>query len=145
MAAASTLTELPAWALMLLDEVRVGHLGMTDAQGCPRVLPVTFAVHDGHVWTAIDHKRKRVTGRELARVRWLRARPQSTITVDRYDDDWSRLAWVQIVGRTTVVDAGYHDDAIRSLCDRYPQYRTRRPVGPLLRIAPQRFVYWSAA
>ena len=35
---------LPGWALELLRVARVGHLGLIDDQGRPRVLPVTFAL-----------------------------------------------------------------------------------------------------
>jgi PPOX class probable F420-dependent enzyme len=108
------------------------------------VLPVTFAVLGDAVWTAVDDKPKRRPGDELARVRWLRARPQSTIAVDRYDDDWSKLAWVQLVGTTDVLDASDHDDALDALAERYPQYRERRPRGPLLRLTPEESRYWRA-
>jgi PPOX class probable F420-dependent enzyme len=145
MPAVRTLGELPSWAEELLGAARVAHLGITDDKGRPRVLPVTFAITQGAVWSAVDDKPKRRPGDELARVRWLRARPQSAITVDRYDDDWARLAWVQIVGSTTITDTEGHGDAIAALAVRYPQYRERAPRGPLLRLAPERVVYWSAS
>jgi PPOX class probable F420-dependent enzyme len=144
-AAVGTLGELPNWAAALLREARVGHLGMVDDRGRPRVLPVTFAVFGDAVWTAVDDKPKRRPGEELARVRWLRARPRSTITVDRYDDDWTRLAWVQLIGTTEVIDVAGHDDVVAALAARYPRYRDHPPRGPLLRLTPQRLVYWSAA
>ncbi len=145
MAPVSTLDELPPWAQGLLDEVRVGHLGVVDGRGRPRVLPVTFAVADGFVWSAIDHKPKRRPGEELARVRWLRERPQSTLTVDRYDDDWARLAWVQLIGTTSVLDAAGHDDVLAALARRYPQYRDEPPAGSLLRLEVERSVCWNAS
>ena len=141
----ATLEELPEWARTLVEDARVGHLGLTDASGTPRVLPVTFAVVHGAVWTAVDDKPKRQTGRPLARVRWLRERPRSAITIDRYDDDWTRLAWVQIVGETHVLPAADHDEVISALAARYPQYRDRPPAGPLLRLTPERVVCWRAA
>ena len=67
MATDATLDELPPWARALLDESRVAHLGILDTRHRPRVLPVTFAVVDGAVWSAIDHKPKRRPGEELAR------------------------------------------------------------------------------
>ena len=83
-----------------------------------------------------------VTGRELARVRWLRDRPAAALTVDRYDDDWSRLAWVQALGEATVsADA---PAALRALCDKYEQYRERPPAGPFVVLRPRRFVLWKA-
>lgn len=145
MATGSTLDELPAWALELLDEARVGHLGLLDVRQRPRVLPVTFAVTGGAAWSAVDHKPKRRPGEELARVRWLRERPASALTIDRYDEDWTRLAWVQLIGTTAVVDADGHDDVLAALSERYPQYREQRPGGPLLRLTPDRVVWWWAS
>jgi PPOX class probable F420-dependent enzyme len=144
MAADSTLETLPAWARALLDEARVAHLGLLDGEGRPRVLPVTFAVFEGEAWSAVDHKPKRRPGEALARVRWLRARPEATITVDRYDDDWTRLAWVQILGTVAVMDVAGHDEVIAALAARYPQYGERPPGGPLLRLTPRRALCWSA-
>jgi PPOX class probable F420-dependent enzyme len=144
MAPRPTLDELPGWARALLDEGRTGHLGLLDAEGAPRVLPVTYAVVAGAVWSAVDHKPKRVEGAELARVRWLRAEPRSAFTVDVYDEDWSRLAWVQVLGSTSVVEAAGHGDVLDALAARYPQYREYRPAGPLLRLDPRRALCWRA-
>ena len=143
MATPSTLEELPRWAGALLAEARVAHLGLLDGDGRPRVLPVSFAVFDAAVWSAIDHKPKRRAGEELARVRWLRDRPESALTVDRYEDDWTKLAWVQLLGPCEVLGVTGHEDALAALAARYPQYRDRPPDGPLLRLAPERAVCWS--
>lgn len=145
MASVPTLEALPDWARVILESSRVAHLGLIDSDGRPRVLPVTFAITMGSVWSAIDHKPKRRPGQELARVGWLRERPQSALTVDRYDDDWSRLAWVQVLGVTAVVGMEDQAAALAALEARYPQYRERPPDGPLLRLTPERVVFWSAA
>jgi PPOX class probable F420-dependent enzyme len=139
-----TLAGLPAWARTLLDGTARAHLGLLDAAGGPRVLPVTFAVVGEEVVTAVDHKPKRAGGRELARVRWLRRDPRAALTVDRYDDDWDRLAWLQLLGEIAVedeVDAA----ALHALQARYAQYRGRPPTGPVLRLRVSRAVWWSAA
>src|SRR3954467_15753107 len=100
-----TLDKLPSWALELVDSMPVAHLGLTDSGGAPRVMPVTFARVGGSLWTAVDSKPKRAHGEDVARVRWLRASPAAALTVDRYDDDWSRLAWVQTLCTAAVVEA----------------------------------------
>jgi PPOX class probable F420-dependent enzyme len=138
-----SLDELPPWVRELIDDARVAHLGLLDSDDRPRVLPVTFAVADGEVWSAIDHKPKRREGHDLARVRWLRRNPAAALTVDRYSDDWERLAWVQALGRFDVLDAG-SPAALDALQDKYEQYRDRPPAGPFLRLAPERFLYWRA-
>ena len=144
MPATASLEALPKWVGALLEAERVGHFGLLDDDGRPRVLPVTFAVLDGQVWSAVDDKPKRVPGERIARLRWLRARPASTLTVDRYDEDWTRLAWVQILGATRILDLAGHEAALDALAARYPQYSEARPQGPLLRMAPERFASWQA-
>jgi PPOX class probable F420-dependent enzyme len=132
--------QLPPWARELIDHARVGHLGLLDSDDRPRVLPVTFAVHDGALWSAVDDKPKRVPGRDLARVRWLRRHPAAALTVDRYSDDWTRLAWVQALGDADVLD----DGALAALRAKYEPYRKRAPGGPFIRLAPRRLVCWKA-
>jgi PPOX class probable F420-dependent enzyme len=122
----------------------VAHLGVADLEGRPRVLPITFALVGGAIWSAVDEKPKRRRGGELARVRWLRERPAAAVTVDRYDEDWTRLAWVQLLGAIAVVDRTGHDEALAALAARYPQYARRPPPGPLLRLQPERCVCWRA-
>ena len=114
-----------------------------DEHDHPRALPVTFAVADGAAWSAIDDKPKR-TGRP-ARLRHLRRRPQAALCVDRYDDDWSRLAWVQLLGAVEIIDTADAPAALAALAARYAPYRERRPPGPLLRLEPERALHWRAA
>jgi PPOX class probable F420-dependent enzyme len=117
---------------------------MLDVQGGPRVLPVTYALHDAAVWTAIDNKPKR-RGREPARVRWLREHPQAALTVDRYQDDWSELRWVQFIGEIAVLDGPPTAEVLGALAHRYPQYRADPPPGPVLRLTIARAVWWRAS
>jgi PPOX class probable F420-dependent enzyme len=141
--AGATLTELPAWAAELLERTPVGHLGLLDEDGRPRVQPVTFARVGDAIWTAVDAKPKRTA--QPARVRRLRANPSAALTVDRYDDDWTRLAWVQVLGDVAVLELAGHDDVLEALAGRYPAYRTSPPPGPLLRLSPRRVLWWRAA
>jgi PPOX class probable F420-dependent enzyme len=137
-----TLEELPEYARHLLATARVGHLGLLDADNRPRVLPVTFALAEGALWSAIDWKSKRTA--EPARVRWLQRRPEAALTVDVYDDDWSKLAWVQVLGRVEVLAASAAGPGLEALASKYPQYRERPPGGPVLRLAPERALHWGA-
>jgi len=141
---AASLEELPGWARELLKSEPLGHLGLIDDDGQPRVLPVTFALVDGEIWSAVDDKPKRVPGEALARIRWLRARPQSALTVDHYSQDWSNLAWVQLIGETTIVEVAGQAQVLEALTARYPPYRERPPRGPLLRLVADRCVWWRS-
>jgi PPOX class probable F420-dependent enzyme len=140
------LHELVPWEAELLEGAQVGHLGLLDGDGCPRVLPVTFALTGDAAWTAVDDKPKRVAGDRLARVRWLRERPAAALTVDRYDEDWSQLAWVQLLGRVTVIDDPADGPAGQAaLAGKYDHYRERAPAGPLLRLDVERALSWRVA
>lgn len=143
--AADGLEALPDWALTLLDESRVGRLGLVDDRDRPRVLPVTFAIWAEAIWSAIDRKPKRDPEREPARLRYLRRRAAVALTVDRYEDEWGRLAWVQVLGRASIVDASEGGGALEALAAKYAQYRAEAPPGPLIRIAPERVLSWRAS
>jgi PPOX class probable F420-dependent enzyme len=144
MGCSASVAKLPGWALALVAQERVARLGLTDDDGAPRVLPVTFAVDGGTFVTAVDDKRKRVAGERLARVRWLRARPRAALTIDHYDDDWSSLAWVQALGQVEIVDAGAAPTSLAALKERYAPYRERPPSGPILRLHAERLLWWHA-
>jgi PPOX class probable F420-dependent enzyme len=137
-----TLETLPGWARELLTAERVARLGYVDEDDRPRVLPVTFAVAGGAVWSAIDDKPKRSA--EPARLRHLRRRPEAALLVDVYDDDWSRLAWVQLLGRVTVLPIEASPEAVAALAAKYPAYAERTPPGPLLRLDVERALHWRA-
>ena len=107
------LETLPEWARELLASERVARLAYVDDDEHPRVLPVTFAVADDAVWSAIDEKPKRTP--EPARVAYLRRRPEAALVVDHYDDDWSRLAWVQLLGRIDVMPTSGSPEAMAAL------------------------------
>jgi PPOX class probable F420-dependent enzyme len=140
---ARTLDELPSWARELVAGGRVAHLGLLDEADRPRVLPITYAVQAGSIWSAIDRKPKRAA--EPARLRYLRRRPQAALTVDRYSDDWRELAWVQVLGRVELLDAADAGPALEALAAKYEPYRAEPPPGPLLRLVPERLLCWSAA
>jgi PPOX class probable F420-dependent enzyme len=135
-------TDLVEWANELLETARVGRLGLLDEEGAPRVLPVTFALAEGRIWSAIDRKPKR--SGEPARLRFLRRDPRAALTVDRYSDDWEELAWVQALGRVEIVEVAAGTAGLEALSEKYEPYREEAPPGPLLALAPERYLWWRA-
>jgi PPOX class probable F420-dependent enzyme len=136
------LESLPEWARELLAAERVARLAYVDEDDHPRVLPVTFAVADGAVWSAIDEKPKRRA--EPARLRHLRRRPEAALLVDVYDDDWTRLAWVQLLGNVDVLPVESAPAAMEALASKYAQYAERTPPGPLLRLSVEATRQWRS-
>jgi hypothetical protein len=76
----------------------------------------------------------------------VRVNPAVCLVVDRYDEDWSRLAWVQVRGEAVLVaDADERSVALTALRERYTQYEAMALEDrPLLRITPSRVVMWQA-
>jgi PPOX class probable F420-dependent enzyme len=110
---------------------RVAHLGTVRPDGTPHLVPVTFAVDDDVIYTAVDAKPKRT---------------RCTLLVDHYDDDWSRLWWVRADGDAAVFDSpDSSHPAFALLAARYAAYAVASPHGPLIVISVSRWVGWSAA
>lgn len=106
-----------------LASSRRAHLATTSAAGEPHVVPVCFALLDDDVLVfAVDDKPK-MAGRKLKRLRNLEANPRYALVVDRWDEDWARLAYVLISGRAEMLaDGARRAAAIAALRARYPQY-----------------------
>jgi PPOX class probable F420-dependent enzyme len=134
----------PAWALALLRDARVGRLATADAAGRPLVVPVCYAFDGVRCYSAVDAKPKRT--RNLRRLRNIAENPHVSLVVDEWDEDWSRLRWVIVEGRTEVLTAGAEfTRAIDLLLAKYPQYRAlplERTEGAVIEIAPERILTW---
>ena len=126
-----------------LVAARVARLATTDPDGRPHLVPIVFAL-DGHtLYSAVDRKPKR--SQRLRRIENARARPEVTVLVDRYDDDWSRLWWIRLRGRARVLDNGEERaHALALLAAKYEQYRDEAPDGPVLAIDVTEVREWSA-
>jgi PPOX class probable F420-dependent enzyme len=135
--------QLPGWAQELLISSRIGRLAFVDDADHPRVLPVTYALAGGAVWSAIDDKPKRTS--EPARLRYLRRRSEAALCVDVYEDDWSRLAWVQLLGTVEILPLEGGGPGLDALAAKYEPYAERPPPGPLLRLSVDRALSWRAA
>src|SRR6185436_18296439 len=81
----------------------VARLATVDEANTPHVVPICFAYGDGAVYTVIDEKPKTVSGAELRRVRNIQTHPDVCLLVDRYDEDWAKLAWLQMRGQASLV------------------------------------------
>jgi PPOX class probable F420-dependent enzyme len=123
---------------------RVARLATIDPDGRPHLVPIVFALDGDTLYTAVDAKPKR--SRRLRRIENARERPDVTVLVDRYDEDWERLWWVRLRGRARVLDAGDEAErAIELLVDKYEQYRLERPGLPVLAVEVAEWRGWAAS
>ncbi len=128
-----------------LERHRVARLATVDPMSRPHLVPICFVLSADDVYTSVDQKPKRDPGRALQRVRNIVANPAVALSVDTYDEDWSRLGWVMLRGRGEVLESGSeHDRAQALLGARYPQYGTMS-IGrlPVIVLRIERAISWG--
>ena len=71
--------------------------------------------------------------------------PRIAVVVDRWAEDWSRLAWVLLRGRGELLQPGdAHAAALALLREKYPQYRTMNlEQNPLIRMEIESVRAWG--
>ena len=132
----------------VLETERRAVLVTVAPDGRPRPVPICFALSEDAavLYTPLDEKPKSVDDpRDLARVRDIAADPRVAVLADRWDEDWTRLAWLRAEGRATLLDPGpEHAAAVAALRATYPQYATHRlDDRPLIRIEIDRVTTWG--
>ena len=126
-----------------LAAAQVARLATIDPDGRPHLVPIVFALAGDTLYSAVDRKPKR--SQRLRRIENARARPDVTILVDHYEDDWSRLWWIRLRGRARVLDDGpERERALALLAEKYPQYRAEPPEGPVLAVDVTEVREWRA-
>ena len=150
----------------------MARLATADAAGHPHVVPVCFARVGTTLYVPIDAKPKRASPRALRRLRNLQDRPEATLLLDHYDEDWTRLRWLMIRARATILDPAPDADstastlataartsaptddpaerarALAALERRYPQYAAMalaRLDLPVIALTPTHVARWRVA
>ena len=132
----------------LLDESRIAHLATASRDARPHVVPLCYARDDDSIYFVVDEKPKRA-GKRLKRMSNIAENPEVALVVDVYDEDWSRLEYLLVRGRATVVeDTAEFIRAIELLRARYPQYermRLEQGRNDVVRIAPTAVHHWRSS
>ena len=106
------------------------------------MVPVCFACVDGEFWIAIDDKPKRTI--RLRRLRNIEENARVSLIFDRYDEDWTRLAYVLVRGTAEIVGRA-PEGVVAALRARYEQYDAMQfEERPAIRVTPDRVVSWGA-
>ena len=132
----------------LLGAARVAHLATADQYARPHAVPIVFVWREGILYTPLDRKPKRDDDwHALRRVRNIETNGRVAIVVDRYDEDWSQLAWVMLEGVATILESGEErDSAAKLLREKYAQYETLSLDGrPIVRVEIEHASEWSSA
>jgi PPOX class probable F420-dependent enzyme len=124
---------------------RRAQLSTVNPDGTPHLVPVVFAMVDDRIVTAIDWKPK--TTQKLRRLENIRADPAVSLIVDYYDEDWTKLWWIRASGSARIVDADSPEGsaALDALVDKYEQYASARPQGPVISVGGLTWRSWRAS
>jgi PPOX class probable F420-dependent enzyme len=128
----------------LLATARLGHLATASGDGRPHVVPVCFAWLPPLVYSAIDGKPKRTM--HLRRIRNISETGRAALVVDRWSEDWTKLAYVLVEGPAEVLEDGKErDEALILLTAKYPQYDDLPLEGnPVIKLLAEHVVEWHA-
>jgi PPOX class probable F420-dependent enzyme len=135
---------------------RTATLATIAPSGRPRLVPICFVVGEDdnlgrpRLYTPLDDKPKRSADpHELARVQDLLVLPEASLLVDRWSEDWSRLAWLRLHARGVLLEPEPHEReehaaAVTALRAKYPQYTSHDLEGrPIIRLTVDRALSWG--
>ena len=139
-----------------LAAARTATLATISPSGRPRLVPICFVVGEDapggrpRIHSPLDEKPKRSDDpRDLARVQDLLVLPEATLLVDRWSEDWDRLAWLRLDCSGELLEPeprerDEHAAAIVALRAKYPQYEGHRlEARPVIRFTVQRALSWG--
>jgi PPOX class probable F420-dependent enzyme len=89
----------------LINDARVARLATIDYEDVkPHIVPVVFVFDGNSYYIPIDKKPKRTTdpGR-LRRIRNIQKNPNVALLIDEYNEDWSKLFFVMIQGKGSLI------------------------------------------
>ncbi len=124
---------------------RVARLATVDERGRPHVVPIVFACAEDRLYTPIDLKPKTAVPHRLRRVRNIAANPNVQVLLDCYDEDWAKLAYVQLRGRAELLEDGdEYRHALGLLERKYEQYAHLPLHGrPVIKVVIEDVVSWG--
>jgi len=128
-----------------LRSARVARLATADKKGVPHVIPICYVFDGKALYSPIDEKPKKSPPLLLKRIRNILENPHVAVVVDRYGENWKKLAYVLIRGRARLLSGGEnYRKAVRLLRKKYPQYRQMKIQDrPMIRIMPTRVTSWG--
>jgi PPOX class probable F420-dependent enzyme len=135
---------------MIIDKARVARLATVDSECKPHLIPVVF-VFDNHCYfIPIDEKTKRSRPEKLKRAKNIQQNPNVTLLIDEYNEDWTKLYFIMIQGKASIVGKELEQNemlllekAHKLLSDKYVQYQKIGIGEYVIMIIPQKVITWK--
>jgi len=131
--------------ITFIHAARIAHLATADAGGQPLVIPICFAFDGKEFFSPIDEKPKRMAPRKLKRLRNIDENSHVSLVIDRYQEDWRKLAYILVFGKATILLGGRkHRRSVRLLRRKYRQYHSMAiDQRPMIVIRPLHVKAWG--
>ena len=139
------MSRLSPSVLRFIRVARLAHLATASRNGQPHVIPICFVFDGKNFYSPIDEKPKRIELRKLKRLKNIGENSRVSLVIDRYDEDWTRLAYLLVTGKARILSSGEkHRKAVTLLRRKYPQYRSMAiHQRPMIVIKPTRATSWG--
>ena len=130
-----------------IEKARIARLATVNSQSQPHLVPVVFVFDDNYFYLPVDEKRKTVKPEKLKRILNIKKNPHVALLIDEYNEDWTRLAFVMIQGKASIVSRLREDtwprEAYKKLMTKYPQYQKIRLSEISIIIKPEKISSWQ--
>lgn len=93
----------------------------------------------------IDKKRKTIKPEKLRRVTNINENPNVALLIDEYDEDWTKLAFLMIQGKASIVSKSQDiqlQKAHKKLMIKYPQYQKIGLGEMCIIVKPEKVTSW---
>jgi PPOX class probable F420-dependent enzyme len=89
----------------VIDKARIARLATVDSKSKPHLVPVVFAFDGEQYYIPIDKKTKQESSKpeKLKRVKNIQTNPNIALLIDEYNEDWTKLYFVMIQGRASLI------------------------------------------
>ena len=134
----------------IIHKARVARLATVDLECMPHLVPVVFVFDNDHgfYFIPIDEKSKRSRPENLKRVRNIKENPNVALLIDEYNEDWTKLYFVMIQGKASIIGGKKLDQDEMSLLEKahkllrnkYPQYQDIGVGEYVIMIMPQKVI-----
>jgi coenzyme F420-0:L-glutamate ligase/coenzyme F420-1:gamma-L-glutamate ligase len=137
--------------LELITTARVGHLATAASNLQPYLTPVVFIALQNCILIPLDDKPKTIDVNRLRRVRNIEENPKVSFLVDHYDEDWTYLWLVMIIGNAKLIQLNRKTERktkemtkIRNMfLKKYSQY-TKIGIGKIyIKLMIEKTIYWK--
>jgi PPOX class probable F420-dependent enzyme len=137
--------------LEIIKSARIGHLATASSNLQPYLTPVVFIILQNRILIPLDNKPKTIDVKELRRVKNIEENPKVSFLVDHYDEDWTNLWFVMIIGNATLVQLnGKIERKLKEMnkihnmfLKKYSQYTKIGTGNVYIKLVIEKTTYWK--